>query len=90
MKLTERNLQIEQYFQERIATIGLDGILEFDPIPNTAKQRPTFYRKADGTCVFTGFMWQLNKLDDEALAAAIDARIQGAVRHFELANADGQ
>ena len=84
MTLTERNLQIEQYFKERIAATGFDGILEFDPIPNTAKQRPSFYRKADGICVFTGFMWQLNKLDDNALFAAIDARIQGAVRYFGL------
>lgn len=84
MTLTERNWQIEQYFKERITALGLDGVIEFDPIPNTAKQRPSFYRKADGTCVFTAFMWQLNKLDDEALAAAVDDRIQGAVRHFGL------
>ena len=69
---------------ERIEKRGYKGKLEFDPIPNTFKRRNHFTTKADGTGVFTGFLWQMNNLSDAELLTDIDGRINEAVRHFKL------
>ena len=70
--------------KERIRELGYEGKLEFDSIPNTFKRRNHFTEKVDGTGVFTGFMWQMNSLSDDELAADIDARINEAVKYFKL------
>ena len=78
MTKSERNKEIEKMVKERIRELGYEGKLEFDSIPNT------FTEKEDGTGVFTGFMWQMNSLSDDELAADIDARINEAVKYFKL------
>ena len=84
MSLLRKNVEIEHMFQVRIAEFGLEGKLEFDPIPNTFKRRNPYTQKADGTCVFTGFMWQMNKLSLEELSEEIDKRILIAANHFGM------
>ena len=61
--------------EKRIIDLGYKGKLEFDPIPNTFKRRNHFTKKVDGTGVFTAFMWQMNTLSEDELAADIDERI---------------
>lgn len=55
-----------------------------DPIPNSFKRRNHFTQKSDGTGVFTAFLWQMNKLSEQELAADIDSRIDEAAKHFRL------
>ena len=55
-----------------------------DPIPNTFKRRRHFTRTANGTCVFTAFMWQLNSLEGKELKREIDRRILEAANYFDL------
>lgn len=83
-----RNAQIEKMVAERIGDLGFGGKLEMDPIPNTFKRRNHYTKKADGTCVFTAFMWQLNDLSKEDLDAEIDRRIRAAVAYFGLKKAE--
>mgnify|MGYP004511649879 FL=1 len=84
MSKTEKNKHIINVVNERIEKRGYKGKLEFDPIPNTFKRRNHFTTKADGTGVFTGFLWQMNNLSDAELLTDIDGRINEAVRHFKL------
>ena len=84
MSTTEKNKHIINVMNERIEKRGYKGKLEFDPIPNTFKRRNHFTTKADGTGVFTGFLWQMNNLSDAELLTDIDGRINEAVRHFKL------
>lgn len=84
MSKTEKNKHIINVVNERIGKRGYKGKLEFDPIPNTFKRRNHFTTKADGTGVFTGFLWQMNNLSDAELLTDIDGRINEAVRHFKL------
>ena len=70
--------------EKRIIDLGYKGKLEFDPIPNTFKHRNHFTKKADGTGVFTAFMWQMNTLSEDELVADIDERIDEAAKHFGL------
>mgnify|MGYP004626338795 FL=1 len=84
MSKTEKNKHIINVMNERIEKRGYKGKLEFDPIPNTFKRRNNFTTKADGTGVFTGFLWQMNNLSDAELLTDIDGRINEAVRHFKL------
>lgn len=84
MSKTEKNKHIINVMNERIEKRGYKGKLEFDPIPNTFKRRNHFTTKADGTGVFTGFLWQMNNLSDAELLTDIDGRINEAVRHFKL------
>lgn len=84
MSKTEKNNEIVKMVEKRIKDLGYKGKLEFDPIPNTFKRRNHFTKKADGTGVFTAFMWQMNILSDDELAADIDARIDEAAKHFCL------
>ena len=84
MTKSERNKEIEKMVKERIRELGYEGKLEVDSIPNTFKRRNHFTEKEDGTGVFTGFMWQMNSLSDDELAADIDARINEAVKYFKL------
>lgn len=84
MSKTEKNKKIVKIVEKRIIDLGYKGKLEFDPIPNTFKRRNHFTKKADGTGVFTAFMWQMNTLSEDELAADIDERIDEAVKHFGL------
>ncbi len=84
MSKTEKNKEIVKMVDKRIKELGYKGKLEFDPIPNTFKRRNHFTTKADGTGVFTAFLWQMNTLSDEELAKNIDDRIGEAARHFGL------
>lgn len=84
MSLLKRNEEIAHMFQVRIAEFGLGGKLEFDPIQNTFKRRNPYTKRADGVCVFTGFMWQMNKLSQDELMEEIDRRILNAANHFGL------
>ena len=84
MSKTEKNNQIIEMVEERIKELGYDGKLEMDPIPNSCKRRNHFTTKADGTGVFTAFMWQMNSLSDDELAADIDNRIDEAASYFGL------
>lgn len=84
MSKTEKNKHIINVMNECIEKRGYKGKLEFDPIPNTFKRRNHFTTKADGTGVFTGFLWQMNNLSDAELLTDIDGRINEAVRHFKL------
>lgn len=84
MSMTEQNKKIEKQVQKRIKQLGYGGKLEMNPIPNSFKRRNHFTQKSDGTGVFTAFMWQMNKLSGEELAADIDNRIDEAVKHFKL------
>lgn len=84
MSKTERNKEIVEMMEKRIIELGYSGKLECDPIPNTFKRRNHFTKKADGTGVFTAFMWQMNSLSDDELAADIDDRINKAAMHFSL------
>lgn len=84
MSMTEQNKKIEKQVQKRIKQLGYAGKLEMDPIPNSFKRRNHFTQKADGTGVFTAFMWQMNKLSEKDLAADIDNRINEAAKHFQL------
>ena len=63
MKLRERNQIVIERFQERISSLGLEGRLEIYPIENTFTRRSHFMRGDNGTCFFTAFLWQLNKLN---------------------------
>ena len=81
---TEKNKEIVKMVEKRIKELGYDGKLEIDPIHNTFKRRNHFTKKADGTGVFTAFMWQMNFLTDEELAADIDDRINEAAEYFGL------
>lgn len=81
---TEKNKEIVKMVEKRIKDLGYDGKLEIDPIPNTFKRRNHFAKKADGTGVFTAFMWQMNSLTDEELAVDIDDRINKAAEYFGL------
>lgn len=84
MSKTEKNKEIVKLVEKRIKERGYEGKLEMDPIPNAFKRRNHFTKKADGTGVFTAFMWQMNTLSDDELAADIDARIDEAAKHFCL------
>lgn len=84
MSKTEKNEEIVKMVEKRIKELGYKEKLEFDPIPNTFKRRNHFTKRADGTGVFTAFMWQMNSLPDDELAADIDDRIDEAARHFGL------
>lgn len=83
MSLQDRNKQITEDFNKEIKRRKLQDKLEFDPIPNTCKRRPHFYQ-SNGMCVFTAFMWQLNKLSNAEAHAEIVARVDEAVKHFQL------
>lgn len=84
MNKAEKNQYVINKMKNRIEERGYKGKLEFDPIPNTFKRRNHFTTKADGTGVFTGFLWQMNSLSDAELLTDIDGRINEAVRHFKL------
>ena len=84
MSKTEKNKKIVKMVEKRIIDLGYKGKLEFDPIPNTFKHRNHFTKKADGTGVFTAFMWQMNTLSEDELVADIDERIDEAAKHFGL------
>lgn len=84
MSKTEKNKEIVKMVEKRIKERGYEGKLEMDPISNTFKRRNHFTKKADGTGVFTAFMWQMNSLSDDELVADIDDRISEAAEHFGL------
>ena len=84
MLKSEKNKTIVEMVGKRIKELGYAGKLEMDPIPNTYKRRNHFTTKADGTGVFTAFLWQMNGLSDEELANDIDERIEKAAKHFGL------
>ncbi len=58
-----KNAEIEKQVKRRIKKLGYGKRLMMDPIPNTFKRRNHFTKTANGTCVFTAFMWQLNSLE---------------------------
>lgn len=84
MTKTEINDLIITEFDEEIEKRGLTGKLEIDPICNTFKRRNHFTRKADGTCVFTAFMWDINTLEPNLRHVEIKKRIDAAVAFFKL------
>ena len=84
MSKAEKNAEIVKMVEKRIRDLGYEGKLEFEPIPNTFKRRNHFTQKDDGTGEFTAFMWQMNTLSEDELAADIDNRIDEAARHFHL------
>lgn len=84
MLKTEKNKEIIAMVEVRIQELGFGGKLEMDPITNTCKHRNHFTTKADGTGVFTAFMWQMNCLSEDELATDIDERISEAAFHFKL------
>lgn len=84
MSKKEINKEIENKINESIRKRGLSKQLKFDPIPNTFKRRPHYYKKTDGTAVFTAFLWQLNCLSGEALDKEIENRTQNAITYFNL------
>lgn len=84
MLKTEKNKEIIAMVEARIQELGFGGKLEMDPITNTCKRRNHFTTKADGTGVFTAFMWQMNCLSEDELATDIDERIREAAFHFKL------
>lgn len=84
MSKTEKNKEIVKMVEKRIKERGYEGKLKMDPIPNTFKRRNHFTKKADGTGVFTAFMWQMNSLTDDELLVDIDDRIDEAAKHFGL------
>ena len=84
MSKTAKNKEIVKMVEKRIKDLGYEGKLEFDPIHNTFKRRNHFTKKADGTGVFTAFMWQMNILSADKLAEDIEARIDEAAEHFCL------
>ncbi|MCI5620536.1 MAG: hypothetical protein MR355_03090 [Lachnospiraceae bacterium] len=84
MSKTEKNKEIVKMVEKRIKERGYEGKLEMDPISNTFKRRNHFTKKADGTGVFTAFMWQMNSLSDDELVADIDDRISEAAEYFGL------
>lgn len=84
MSKAEKNAEIVKMVEKRMRDLGYEGKLEFEPIPNTFKRRNHFTKKDDGTGVFTAFMWQMNTLSEDELAADIDNRIDEAARYFRL------
>jgi len=84
MSLKEQNKVVENEFSRCIEEYGLTGKLEMDPIPNICKRRQHYSIHEDGTCVFTAYMWQLNKLSDEELKAEVEVRVRTAAKYFHL------
>lgn len=84
MTKAERNEKIIKKVDVRVQELGYGGKLEMDPITNTFKRRNHFTTKADGTGVFTAFMWQMNSLSDDDLLTDIDSRVNEAATHFKL------
>ena len=81
MSKASKNAEIEKQVKRRIKKLGYGKRLVMDPIPNTFKRRRHFTRTANGTCVFTAFMWQLNSLEGKR---EIDRRILEAANYFDL------
>lgn len=84
MSKASKNAEIEKLVKRRIKKLGYGKRLMMDPIPNTFKRRKHFTRTADGTCVFTAYMWQLNVLEGKELKREIDRRILEAADYFGL------
>lgn len=84
MNKAEKNQYVINKMKNRIEERGYKGKLEFNPIPNTFKRRNHFTTKADGSGVFTGFLWQMNCLSDQKLIEDIDRRIDEAVLFFKF------
>lgn len=84
MSKASKNAEIEKQVKKRIKKLGYGKRLMMDPIPNAFKRRNHFTRTADGTCVFTAFMWQLNSLEGKELKKEIDRRILEAANYFGL------
>lgn len=84
MSKASKNAEIEKQVKRRIKKLGYGNRLVMDPIPNTFKRRNHFTRTANGTCVFTAFMWQLNSLEGKELKKEIDRRILEAANYFGL------
>lgn len=84
MSKKDRNKEIVDEFNQVISDRGLAGKLKVDPISNTFKRRQHFTTKADGTSVFTAFMWQMNDLQPDECSAEIKRHIDSAVKHFGI------
>ena len=83
MNKTEKNKEIKKQVAMVIAARGLSGQLEMYGCENTFQRRPHYWRDG-GVCYFKVFMWDLNKLEGDALSSEIDSRITEAQKYFGL------
>jgi len=82
--LLKKNVEIIEEFRRRIARLGLDSILDIEPIENSSKTRQKYAKYKDGIMRFRVIMWQVNKLEGQELSDAIDEHIAKAIEYFQL------
>jgi len=82
--LSERNAEIIQLFNEKIADAGLEGKLAVEAVANTFTYRPRYFSYADGIPRFKVHLWDLNKLPEDELENEVSSRIEQARKYYKI------